>query len=650
MPLEMPTTIARYQVRELLGSGAFGAVYRAFDPQLERDVALKVLRPELTASTLAVERFLREAKAAARLRHPHIVPVHDAGRAGDVHYIASAFIRGRTLASAVRPGGVDPRQAAVWTMQLASALGYAQQQGVLHRDVKPANAMLDESGALQLMDFGLAAWTQDESTRLTQEGTVMGTPAYMSPEQADGDTANVGPASDVYSAGVVLYQLLTGRLPFEAPRTAGLVYQIVHTAPPPPSARRPGLDPALETICLKAIAKRPAERFATGEEMAAALRSWLAGVPAEKSSAEWEKETSADLSPRSDAMTASLAAGPTTDGRSPRHGIPPLSWFGLAGAAAILILGAAYLLLRLRPSPTAAAPARPAEPPRAAAPFDAEEAKRLQQAWADSLGLPVERAVDLGGGVQLNLRLIPPGSFTMGSPEGENGRFPNEGPQHPVEITRPFYLGLTPVTKGQFAAFAQEDGYQTEAEKRGEVGTWRKPTELFIPFVQVDDDPVVCVNWNDAMQFCRWLSKKGGAACGLPTEAEWEYACRAGTTTAYFFGADVKQLGDYQWFHGNNTATHPLLVGRKRPNVWGLYDMGGNVCQLCADYYGDYKEGLCRDPRGADSGDGYVLRSGSWANDAPYCRSAFRDHTDADSRWGHLGFRVAVRIAARASQ
>ncbi len=274
IPSQSPTVVDRYEVRELLGSGSYGSVYRAFDPRLGREVALKVLRAEMTASPQAVERFLREAKAAAKLDHSHIVAVFDAGRAGDVYFIASAFIKGGTLASALPRTGMEPRQAAALAAQLASALGYAHRQGVVHRDVKPANILLDDQGYLRLMDFGLAGWTQDECTRLTQQGAVMGTPAYMAPEQALGDTARVGPASDLYSAGVVLYELLTGRRPFGGDNAASMMYQIIHTEAPPPSARRPGLDAGLEAICLKAMAKAPADRYADGEAMAGALRAW----------------------------------------------------------------------------------------------------------------------------------------------------------------------------------------------------------------------------------------------------------------------------------------------------------------------------------------------------------------------------------------
>jgi len=268
--------IGRYQVREKLGRGAFGTVYRAYDPQLDREVALKVLRPEALASPQAVERFQREARAAAKMHHPHIVPVHDAGQHGEKFFIASAFIRGRTLDAAIPEEGLDQHRAAQLTLQLAEALAYAHQHGVLHRDVKPANIMVDDQDTLYLMDFGLASWAEQASTRLTQAGAVMGTPAYMAPEQASGEVNQVGPAADLYSAGVVLYEVLTGRVPFEGPRRA-VIYNAIHTSPQPPSQVRSGLDPRLEAICLKAMAKKPGERYASGQEMAAALKEWLLG-------------------------------------------------------------------------------------------------------------------------------------------------------------------------------------------------------------------------------------------------------------------------------------------------------------------------------------------------------------------------------------
>jgi formylglycine-generating enzyme required for sulfatase activity/serine/threonine protein kinase len=274
-----PEVIGRYEIREELGSGAFGTVYRAFDPRLDREVALKVLCPKALASPQAVERFHREAKVAARLRHPHIVTVFDFGEHNQKHFIVSDFIAGCTLSSAIPEGGMEPSRAVSLGVQLAEALGYAHQQGVLHRDVKPANILLDHHDQLYLMDFGLAGWTEPTDARLTKIGTLMGTPAFMAPEQARGDTTQVGPSADLYAAGGVLYEMLTGKLPFEGPVQA-VIFAVIHQAPPAPSVHRPGLDPQLEAICLKALAKKPEDRYPTGREMAAVLQGWLqAPVP-----------------------------------------------------------------------------------------------------------------------------------------------------------------------------------------------------------------------------------------------------------------------------------------------------------------------------------------------------------------------------------
>jgi TPR repeat protein/serine/threonine protein kinase len=268
------TIMGRYQIGEKLGRGAFGTVYRGHDSQLDREVALKVLHPEALVSPHAVERFQREARTAAKMRHPHIVPVYDAGKDGDHFFTASALIPGSTLAAVIRQGGLEPRRAARLTIQLAEALAYAHKQGVLHRDVKPGNIMLDNEDNLYLMDFGLAWWTEQAGTRLTKDGAVLGTPGYMAPEQAAGDLQQLGPAIDLYSAGMVLYEMLTGRLPFEGPVLV-VLYHVIHTPPPPPSKHRPGLDLWLEAICLKAIARKPEDRFGSGQEMAEVLQAWL---------------------------------------------------------------------------------------------------------------------------------------------------------------------------------------------------------------------------------------------------------------------------------------------------------------------------------------------------------------------------------------
>ncbi|HEX5270136.1 MAG TPA: protein kinase, partial [Gemmataceae bacterium] len=274
-PAGEPGRVGRFQVRQRLGSGAFGTVYRAYDPQLDREVALKVPRAGLLDSPNRVERFLREARAAAQLRHPNIVPVYDAGQDGGRHYIAAAFIAGQALSAAVEENGIDCRRAATVVRALADAVGYAHTLGIVHRDIKPANVMLDEEDRPHLTDFGLAA-RAEEAEKLTQEGSVLGTPAYMAPEQAGGQQGEPRPASDQYSLGVLLYELLTGKTPFAGP-TQVVLYNVLNSDPPPPRSLRPDIPLDLETICLKAMAKDPEDRYADCREFADDLGRWLDG-------------------------------------------------------------------------------------------------------------------------------------------------------------------------------------------------------------------------------------------------------------------------------------------------------------------------------------------------------------------------------------
>jgi hypothetical protein len=274
-PAALPTRVGRFQVHDFLGEGAFGRVYKAHDPQLDRLVALKVAKPELSCSEQRVKRFLGEARAAANLRHPHIVPVFDSGQDGPHLYIASAFIAGRSLDRALAERPLAPREAAEVVRKLADALAYAHQKGIIHRDLKPANVLLDEQGEPLLTDFGLAV-RADGGERLTQEGAGgPGTPAYMAPEHGRGQAE---PASDQYSLGCALFELLTGRTPFDGPPELQL---FLHASQPPPSPRRfnRALPRDLETITLKCLEKEPAKRYASCQELSDDLRHWLDGLP-----------------------------------------------------------------------------------------------------------------------------------------------------------------------------------------------------------------------------------------------------------------------------------------------------------------------------------------------------------------------------------
>jgi serine/threonine protein kinase/formylglycine-generating enzyme required for sulfatase activity len=267
----------RYRIVKALGKGAMGMVYLAEDTQLQRQVALKTPHFEQQPTPDLLERFYREARAAATLRHPNICPVYDVGQIEGTHYISMAFIEGHPLSAFIRSKPQPERQILIVVRKLAQALQEAHDLGIVHRDLKPANIMVDKRNEPIIMDFGLARQLQRETNvRITQSGMLIGTPAYMAPEQIEGDLDKVGPPSDQYSLGVILYELLTGQLPFRGSLSA-VMAQILTKETTPPSQFRRDLDLRIEAVCLKMMAKEPANRFASlsavAEEIAAILRN-----------------------------------------------------------------------------------------------------------------------------------------------------------------------------------------------------------------------------------------------------------------------------------------------------------------------------------------------------------------------------------------
>src|SRR5262245_26259913 len=263
-------TIGRFEILSELGRGGMAVVYRARQTDLERTVALKVLPPELSLDQSYIARFRQEARSAAALEHPHIVPIYEVGAAEGLQYIAMKYIAGRTLKDDVQERGALPiPQAAALLEQVADALDYAHSQGVIHRDIKPSNMMTEQNGWVYLTDFGLARG--GTTGGLTMAGTVMGTPEYMSPEQAQG-LATIGPPTDIYAMGVVLYELLTGQMPFQADTPMGMLVARLQYAPRPPRDYRGDLPMPVEDVIMRALARKPEARYATAKELIGALK------------------------------------------------------------------------------------------------------------------------------------------------------------------------------------------------------------------------------------------------------------------------------------------------------------------------------------------------------------------------------------------
>jgi serine/threonine protein kinase len=326
--------LGNYDIVEEIGRGGMAVVYRAYQRSLNRHVAIKVLAPQLGFDQQFVERFQREARAAAKLRHPNIVVIHDVAHQEGIYYLVMELLEGRTLKELIeQKGSLPPERAAHIVEQVASALDYAHQQGLVHRDVKPANIFVGKDDRTILTDFGIAK-AASETQHLTRTGMLIGTPEYMSPEQAEG--GEVDYRTDLYALGVVLYQMLAGRVPFQSTTPHATLHAVIYEPPPPLRQLRPNLSPAVESVVMKSIDKQPTQRFQSGSELGTALKAALAGRP-----------------------PGVVAAPPPLPAATPSRQRSPVVWLVAAAALIlVLVLAATFLLLdgdgeQVTPTPAA---------------------------------------------------------------------------------------------------------------------------------------------------------------------------------------------------------------------------------------------------------------------------------------------------------
>lgn len=326
----------RYEIHRRLARGGMAQVYLARDRSLDRPVAVKELVPEFAADPSFVERFRREAQAAANLSHPNVVGVYDWGTQDGTYFIVMEYVDGPSLSRVLRSDGpFHPRRAAEIAAEVAAGLGFAHSRGVVHRDVKPGNVLLTRSGQAKVTDFGIARALSSPDEDLTQAGSVMGTATYFSPEQAQG--LPVDPRSDLYSLGVVLYELVTGRPPFNGETPLAIAYKHVQDEPAPPSTLMTGLPPALEAIIMKLLSKRPEDRYASAEDLRADLNRFLAGEP---TVAERELGAAALAEPATtvQAATTVTSAVPTDEDEEAEEDAPRRTWLFIAILVAMLAL------------------------------------------------------------------------------------------------------------------------------------------------------------------------------------------------------------------------------------------------------------------------------------------------------------------------
>lgn len=586
--------LGRYEIVSEIGKGGMGVVYRGVDTALGRTVAVKTIRlseqgtPE-EAATLR-ERLMREARAAATLSHSNVVTIHDVGEEGDVAYIVMEFVAGRTLDDLLADPEV-PRSEEFLLRVLedtAHALDYAHAHGIVHRDVKPGNILVQDNGVTKLADFGIAKVTF--SRTVTETGTLVGSPHYMAPEQLRGE--RVTGRTDQFALAAIAYTALAGRKPFDGDTFATLASKILFEPAPSPRMFNAKVSPAAEQVLAKAMSKDPAGRFDNCTQFVEALRG---------------------------AFHRSDSAPVPVSGKTRR-------WVVMAALGVLLVVMAAGFVYRwtrrqpatvvevARPETPAVAPTQPRTertPPAAKAKEPAPPRAPVRPPLA------LEKRVNPADGL-LYVK-VPSGTFQMGCSAGDTECWDEEKPAHEVTLTKSFWIGQTEVTVEAFRRFAQAAGVKIP------------PAPSYNPDWQEAKSPMGNVSWQEATAFCNWA---GGR---LPTEAEWEYAARAGSRKAFYANLD-----EIAWYgRKDGDRTHP--VAQKAPNEFGLYDMLGNVQEWCYDYFAAYVPGALKDPSGPASGADKVMRGGAF-NDRPKAlrTSGVRFTAGPNSRNHDFGFRCVL--------
>jgi formylglycine-generating enzyme required for sulfatase activity len=608
----------RYRILNNVGVGGMGEVYRVEDTIDGSEMALKRIRSEIDFREDVRKRFIREARVCQRITSWNVVRVHDVNQYGATLFYTMEYLQGATLRARL-----DKMKESCERMPLQEVrnLVKAVCRGLkdahrltVHRDLKPENIFICVNGDVKILDFGLAHALH--GSRYTQHLQRMGTPYYMAPEQWDPSRdreSDIDQRADIYSLGVILYELLTLSLPTG--------FELI-------SEERDDVAKEIDDFVRRCLSRRPENRPASAAEFFNELNMVLV--------------TKRDTQGKGDGNNLNHQEKEAANRRqSEENKICAIRSKAISHADQGRFDESLELLRKLRdlyPSRTDISDAMLTVMEKKLEqtqyrPRQSSEPITIPQPVVSSTSYDNLKILDIGKGVKLEMIFLKNGTFQMGSPESEKDRNENEGPVHTVELDG-FWMGKYPVTQAQYQAI---------------MGT--NPSHF-----KGDNRPIENVSWNDSMEFCRKLSQRTRKTFTLPTEAQWEYACRAGTTTRYYFGDDEGRLGEYAWYWRNsgdkplsgdwdwntiqekNGRTHP--VGQKKPNAWGLYDMHGNVYEWCLDWYGSYTSGTKRNPVGPGSGSFRVLRGGCWHSNAGLCRSAFRGGFTPSRTYSILGFRL----------
>ncbi len=644
MPNLSGQSIGRYHIIEPLGEGGMATVYKAFDTRLETDVAIKLIRTDGFSAAMqaqALKRFEREAKSLARLTHPNIVKVTDYGEHDGQPYLAMEYLPGGTLKE--RMGKPMPwYEAAQVLLPIARALEFAHKQGIVHRDIKPSNILITKSGEPMLSDFGVAKILDDSvSVELTGTSMSIGTPSYMAPEQAR--AKNVDGRADIYSLGIILYEIVTGRKPFEADTPLAVMFKHASDPLPRPSLFMPNLPEVVEKVLYKALAKNPNDRYQSMGEFAIALekmavkdQTFSVDITEKNKKGEGEEDFGKPFTGDAPTVFAQNEIAPRKSGRLTRS----LKILIPLGIVIVIIAIGIPVALGLF-NPANAGMVAPEDTATSTVAPTAKPADTLTPTITPSpiptfTPMPIIGSKWIRPADGMTMVYVPEGEFTMGTGEGVGA----ESPAHKVYLDA-FWIDRTEVTNAMYAKCVAAGICKPPSQTSSATHT------RYYGDFNYDNYPVIYVSWTDADAYCQW------ARARLPTDAEWEKAARGADERIYPWGNTIEQapcsLANYWQGIGYGFCVGDAAAVGSYPSgasPYGALDMAGNVYEWVADWFSKtyYSYSPQRNPSGPNTGDYRSIRGGGWQDGT--ISVTYRNWRDPNGGINYLGFRCAVSSIA----